>query len=166
MARLQVKGLDEYTKKIQKLYDDSEIILKRSIYPSAAFVIENMKKAINSLPIEEGPFGLPPYGTAEKPISGVSRKQKGDLMDGIGISDFQSASGYLHVKIGFDGYGSVKTKSYPKGLPNVLLARAVTTGSYFRKKNTSIRRAVTKSKKEAAEIMNDEMNKLIRRKMR
>lgn len=166
MARLQVKGLDEYVKAIDHLYDDAEVIMKRSIYPAAGFVVDNMKKAINEIPTEESPRGLPPYGSMEKPIKGLSRKQKADLFNGLGISKFQTANGYLHVKAGFDGYGSVKTKSYPKGLPNILLARAVTTGSYFREKNTSIRRAVTKSKKEAAEIMNDEMNKYIRRRMK
>lgn len=166
MARLQVKGINEYTKNIQKLYKDSEIILKRSIYPSAGFVIENMKEAINSLPIEEGPSGLPPYGSEEMPIRGISRQQKIDLLDGIGISNFQNTDGYLHVKVGFDGYGSVPTKKYPKGLPNVLLARAITSGTTFRKKNTAISRSVTKSKKEARNIINEEMNKYIRRKMK
>lgn len=166
MARLQVKGLDEYTKSIQKLYKDSEVVMKRSIYPAAGFVVENMKKAIQSLPIEEGPSGLPPYGTVDKPLNGISRRQKADLLEGMGISHFQATSGYLHVKAGFDGYGSVKTRAYPKGLPNILLARAITTGSAFRNKNTAIRRAVTKSKKQAAEIMNQEMNKYIRRKVK
>lgn len=166
MAKLQVKGFDEYTKNIQMLYKDSEVIMKRSIYPAAGFMVENMKKAIQSLPIEEGPLGLPPYGTVDKPLNGISRRQKADLFDGIGISKFDTQSGYLHVKVGFDGYGSVKTRAYPKGLPNVLLARAITTGSAFRNKNTAIRRAVTKSKKQAAEIINKEMNQYIRRKMK
>lgn len=166
MARLQVKGIDEYVKAIDDLYDDAEVIMKRSIYPAAGFVVDNMKKAIQSIPVEEGPRGLPPYGSAEKPIKGLSRRQKADLFDGLGISKFDTYNGYLHVKVGFDGYGSVKTRAYPKGLPNVLLARAVTTGSYFREKNTAIRRAVTKSKKQAAEIMNQEMNKYIRRKVK
>ena len=52
MAKLQVKGLNEYTKSIQKLYKDSEVIMKRSIYPAAGLVVDNMKKAIQSLPIE------------------------------------------------------------------------------------------------------------------
>ena len=86
MARLQVKGLNEYTKSIQKLYKDSEVIMKRSIYPAAGFVVDNMKKAIQSLPIEEGPSGLPPYGTVDKPLNGISRRQKADLLEGMGIS--------------------------------------------------------------------------------
>lgn len=44
MAKLQVKGLNEYTKSIQKLYKDSEVIMKRSIYPAAGFVVDNMKR--------------------------------------------------------------------------------------------------------------------------
>ena len=165
MAKIQVKGLDEYAKKIQKLSKDSEIIMKRSIYNAAGFVADNMKDAINSIPIQEGDNGLPPYGTKEEPLTGISRRQKADLMDGFGVSEFQTTNGYLNVKIGFDGYGSVPTKRYPQGLPNVLLARAITTGSEFRRKNPAIRKAVTRSKKQAVEIMNKTMEDELRKEM-
>lgn len=165
MARMQVKGMDSYVQDIQRLYKDSDIILKKSIYKSAGFVADNMKAAVNSLPVQEGANGLPEYGTEDEPLHGISRRQKADLLDGFGISTFETQNGYLNVKIGFDGYGSVPTKRYPQGLPNVLLARAVTTGTTFRKKNPAIRNAVTKSRKQAVEIMNRELEKNIRKEM-
>lgn len=165
MARLQVKGMDNYVQDIQRLYKDSDIVLKKSIYKSAGFVADNMKAAVNSLPIQEGTNGLPAYGTEDEPLYGISRKQKGDLMDAFGISAFKTQNGYLNVKLGFDGYGSVPTRRYPQGLPNVLLARAITTGTTFRKKNPAIRNAVTKSRKQAVEIMNRELEKNIRKEM-
>lgn len=163
MARLQIKGLDEYSEKLQKLYKDSEIIMKKAIYKSAGFVADNMKAAINSIPIQEGPGGLPPYGSQSEPLVGISRKQKGDLMDGFGISAFEKQNGYINVKLGFDGYGTVPTRRYPQGLPNVLLARSITTGTSFRKKNPAIRQAVQRSKNQAVEIMSNSIDEDIRK---
>ena len=84
-------------------------------------------------------------------------------MDGFGVSTFENQNGYLNVKLGFDGYGSIPTKQYPQGLPNVLLARSITTGTSFRRKNPAIRQAVQKSKKQAVEIMSNSIDEDIRK---
>lgn len=163
MASLQIRGLDEYADKMQKLYKDSEVLMKRAIYNGAGIVADSMKQAIQSIPIEEGPGGLPPYGTAEEPLTGISRRQKADLLDGFGLSKFENTNGYLNVKAGFDGYGSVSTRRYPQGTPNVLLARSITTGTRFRRKNPAIRNAVRKSREQAVQKMSDTIDEQLRK---
>ena len=61
----------------------------------------------------------------------------------------QNDNGFLNVKIGFDGYNNVRTRTYPKGQPNALIARATESGSSVRKKTPFIRPAVNASKKQA-----------------
>ena len=55
------------------------------------------------------------------------------------------------MKLGFDGYNKVKTRKYPQGQPNAMIARAVESGSSVRKKNPFIRRAVNDTQKQAVE---------------
>lgn len=164
MARITVKGVDEYAEKLKRLSKNSDIIMKKSVYNGADIVADAMKKGLESIPVEEGEIpGLPPYGTAEKKVYGLSRRQKADLIQGFGISKFENTNGYINVKIGFDGYGSVKTKRHPNGMPNVMLARAITSGSSFRKKNPILRKKVTESKEKAIEKMSDTIDEELRK---
>ena len=83
------------------------------------------------------------------PYSRLSDKEKQGLLDGFGVSPMQDDGGYINVKLGFDGYNGVKTKKYPKGQPNALIARVTESGSSYREKTPFIRPAVNASKKQA-----------------
>ena len=69
--------------------------------------------------------------------------------------------GNTNIKIGFDGYGKMPTKKYPKGVPNQLLARAVESGSSVRQKTPFIRRGEGKSKKLAEAEMQKKLDEKI-----
>ena len=146
MARLTFKGLEEYELLISRLKKGTEEIAGRAIYAGAAVVADEMRANIQSLPVIRG------YGTPEDPLpGGVTDRQKRGLLAGFGISSLKNNNGYLNVKLGFDGYNSTKTKKYPKGQPNAMIARAIESGSSIRKKRPFIRPAVDKAKKKAIE---------------
>ena len=71
----------------------------------------------------------------------------------------------VNTKAGFDGYGSVKTKKYPKGVPNSMLMRSVESGTSFREKHPTVRPAVNKTRKQAQKIMEEEIDRQIRQRM-
>lgn len=85
-------------------------------------------------------------------------------MDGLGISQMETSEGTVNVKISFDGYNAMKTKKYPKGQPNILIARAIESGTSFRQKYPFVRKAVNASRKKAQETMqkviDDEASKI------
>ena len=83
----------------------------------------------------------------------LTETAKKGLQDGFGISPMGSEDGMLNVKLGFDGYNGMKTKKYPKGQPNVLLARSIESGSSIAKKRPFVAPAVRKTKKAAEETM-------------
>lgn len=88
----------------------------------------------------------------------VPTGQKKDLLDSMGITPIRrDKRGFVHVKVGFDGYGSFPTKTYPDGVPNALLARSVESGSSVREKTPFVRPAVNATRKQAV----DEMEKVI-----
>ena len=86
-------------------------------------------------------------------LYGISEEQKQGLINGFGIAPMQNDNGYLHVKLGFDGYNSVKTKNYPNGQPNSVIARSVNSGTSFRQRIPFVDNAVSRAKAAAEEKM-------------
>ena len=92
--------------------------------------------------------------------------RKKDLIESFGVTPIsRDNQGNHNAKIGFDGYGSMPTKAYPKGLPNQLLARAVESGSSVRAKTPFVRPAVRASKSKVESTMGQIMTKEIKRIM-
>lgn len=138
---------DEYALKLGRLGEQSGQIAKRAIYDAADIVADQIRANIDT-------------------IQKVHNYQKEDLKKSLGITPMdKDGNGYWNAKIGFDGYGSVPTKKYPKGLPNRLLARAIESGTSFRIKTPFVRRAVTKTKSLALQKMRDRIDEDIKKIM-
>ena len=117
MATFQFKGLDTYIKQLSALNaGDKGDIIGKTVYAGAAVVADAVRKSIEALPVGSG--------TAKdgELIDTVTPMQKRGLLDGFGISRIQDDDGFVNVKLGFDGYNGTRTKNYPKGQPNVLIA--------------------------------------------
>jgi len=155
MARMEIRGFDELELRLSKLADPE--IAKDVVMSGAQPVADEIRKSIEALP--EDKFR---YLKKNEVFTGVPKQQKQDLLDSLGITppdiDFD---GNTNTKIGFDGYGKIPTKKYPKGVPNQLLARAVESGSSVRKKTPFIRKAVNKSKKLAEAEMQKKLDEKI-----
>ena len=155
MARMEIRGFDELELQLSKLADPE--ISKEVVQAGAQPIADQIRKNLEGLP--EDKFR---YLNKGEVFVGVPKQQKQDLLDSLGITppdiDF---NGNTNTKIGFDGYGKIPTKKYPKGVPNQLLARAVESGSSVRKKTPFIRKAVNKSKKLAEAEMQKKLDEKI-----
>lgn len=163
MAKFQIQGLSEYAAKLSHFNKNYKEDLKVAVYMGADVVANEVKSTLKSLPIEEGKNGLPPYAAAGEKLTGVSRIQKADLIDGMGLAPMKEENGYINTKLGWAGYGRIKTKKYPKGVPNQMLMRSIESGTSFRQKNPVIRKAINKVKKQAVDVMSDSIDKSIRK---
>ena len=148
MASFKFRGTDDYILKLRKLADQSEATVKKALYEGAGVVADEIRNSIKSIPKNDNTFG-----TTENPVVGLNGIQKAGLMDGLGISQMETSEGTINVKISFDGYNAMKTKKYPKGQPNILIARSIESGTSFRQKYPFVRKAVNKSRKKAQEAM-------------
>lgn len=157
--------IDEYAKALANLFKDSEEICKRAVYAGADVVANAIKQNLNSIPVEEGENGLPPYAGEGEKLHGVSRRQKADLINAFGLAPMKEEGDYINTKAGFDGYGSVKTKKYPQGVPNAMLMRSVESGTSFRDKHPTVRPAVNRSRKAAQAKMDETINQEIEKRM-
>ena len=140
------KGLDSYISYLQKIDLVTDEAIGEAVYEMAKVVADSVRSGIQALPTVSNAANIATY---KKGYSRLSDEEKQGLLDGFGVSPMQDDGGYINVKLGFDGYNGVKTKKYPKGQPNALIARVTESGSSYREKTPFIRPAVSASKKQA-----------------
>ena len=159
MANLKMQGLDEYIAKLEKI-KNPEGLIKRAVYDGAAVLAAAVLKSIDSIPENDGR-----YVPGNAMIIGLSREQKQGLREGLGIAHMQNDKGYINTKIGFDGYNSVRSKKYPNGQPNALIARAIESGTSRRQKYRFVNKATSSAKAAAEQAMADRMDQDLKNTM-
>lgn len=163
MAKIKFDGLEEYERKLSALGKAGHDIAGKAIYKGAGIIADEIRAGAESLPAKPDIEGLAAY--RKKEPAPLTESAKRGLLDGLGITSMQEDNGYFYVKIGFDGYNRIKTKKYPKGQPNAMIARSLESGSSVSKKKPFIRPAVNRKKQEAekamAEVIDQEMKKLM-----
>lgn len=164
LARIRFSRMKEYELKLSKLGDSDSIkkIAERAIREGADIVADEAKsriKALKSITSDEAisnwRAGVPGY---------ITKPAKKALIESFGVTPMKKdKDGVYNVKLGFDGYNDVKTKKYPNGQPNQLIARACESGSSAMIKQPFFRKAVQATKKRAearmADILDKEINK-------
>lgn len=149
MATIRFKRGDDYILKLERVGSEADETTRRALYEGAKVVADAVKNNIRNLPLCD----------AEKYILR-------DLEESFGITPMQSDRGGWEVKLGFDGYGSRKTKKYPRGLPNQLAARAIESGTSFRPKHPFVRTAVNAARGPCREAMKRQIDEDIEKIMK
>jgi HK97 gp10 family phage protein len=159
-----VKGLDDFVKKLDDLEKHAQGLMKVALYDGAKVTADEIKKGLNTLPIYQKADGRPAWGTPDKPIRGVSERQKADILKAFGVSHHYAANGDVYAVIGISGDGY--TEGYWKGgnrLPISVLLRELESGTSFMRKIPTIRPAVNRSKKMAVSAMQKSLDKSIKK---
>lgn len=160
MAKWKVgKNCENYVRRLQDLQMNSEAVLGRAVYEGAKVITDAVAANIDALPVDNAP------GKLNQRRSGPTKAQKAGLKAGLGISHMRNQNGYLNVKVGMDGYNTIKTKKYPKGQPNALIARVIESGNTWMAKHPFIGKAVNSKKALAEAAMAAELDEQIKRKM-
>lgn len=148
MARFEFSGIDNYISQLNKLQQSTKDgVVGKTVYAGAEVVADSVRRAIQALPVGDGRArdgGL---------IDTVTLPQKAGLLDGFGISRMKDDDGFVNVKLGFAGYNATRTRRYPRGQPNALIARSVNSGTTFRKKTKFVDKAVNSARKAAEAAM-------------
>lgn len=155
MARFEFGGIDNYITQLNKLQAATkDDVIGKTVYAGAAVMADAVRATIQALP----------EGKASEAVFGaITPAQKRGLLEGFGISHIKDDDGFVNVKLGFAGYNSEKTRKYPNGQPNALIARAVNSGTTFRKKTKFMDKTVNSKKKatesKMAEVCDREIKK-------
>ena len=128
----------------------------RAIYGAAEIVADEIRSELKKVPTDEG------FGSPGDPTAGPRKAQKKGLYDSLGISSMQEDDkGFLNVKIGFDGYNALKSKRWPNGQPNQMVARSVERGTSYMQGHEFVKTAVAQSKKRARKFMKQSVDESI-----
>lgn len=148
MAKIEFKGLEEYRLKLQHLSAlAEERVIGAAVYDGAEIAADMIRQEIQSLPTDEH------WGTPEYPKAGPSQEEKDGLLESFGITPIRNDSGFINVKLGFDGYQGKPTRKYPRGKPNQMIARSVESGTSFMRQTPFMKSAVRKARKRAEAAM-------------
>lgn len=139
--RMTVKGLEDFSTRLQSLGDEMGGAMKQAVYAGTGAMIEAVKSQIRALPEEEG---FMPPGCQRFVVRAAEKRA---LLTHVGISPIEFDGGRASAAVGFDGYAEdLATKTYPGGLPVPLLARAIESGSSVRRKHPFLRAAANAAK--------------------
>lgn len=150
-GRITFRHQSEYFAKLKKLLEavSDDKVFEKAARAGANPVADQIRKNLEALPEEE--FHKLNEGEV---FHGVPKGQKKDLLSGLGVTEVRKDSkGFIHAKIGFEGFGDYPTNGYPDGIPIPLLAAAVESGSSVRQKTPFIAPAVKATHKQAIEAM-------------
>lgn len=162
MATIRFSKLKDYELMLSRLESGSEEIAGKAIYAGAKIIADQVKENLNQLNTSTQQIAM--ISAREEKPTYITDTAKDALINSFGITPMQKdADGMYNVKLGFDGYNSIKTKKYPKGQPNQLIARACESGSTAMIKQPFMRDAINKSKRAAvnkmAEVLDAEIKK-------
>ena len=157
MATITFKKGEEYMAKIAKLEAlTRDKVCGTAIYGAAEIVADEIRDQLDKVPTYEGNDSF----WAELP--GPKKVQKIGLEKSLGIAKMQDdGTGFLNVKIGFDGYNKVKTERWPNGQPNQMVARSIERGTSFMEPNPFVKPAMRKCRKRALDYMKESVDKSI-----
>lgn len=162
MAVIKFKKGDEYIAKISALEAATLTgVLGPAVYTGADIVTGEIRAALDALPTDEG------YGTPDHPTAGPKIGQVKALKATLGIASAQmDGSGLCNVKIGWDGYNHIKTKRWPKGEPNQMVARSIERGTSFMTANPFVKPTMAKVRKRTIAAMKEAVDQAIEQQMK
>lgn len=155
MARSVIVGADSWVSMVEELAVKSDAISSMAVYQGAATIADGIREAIAKLPSQT---------SDGKRRRGVTDAERQGLLDGLGVAQHRRADGVVETKIGFDGYNSYVTKSYPKGHPNSMIARSLESGTSWLTKTPFIAPTARRLKKDTVAAMQKELDDYIRNK--
>lgn len=159
MATFKAPDLDKYVRQLERLGKNTDTIIGEAVYDMAKIVADEVHQRLETMPSVPDDEGLAAY-RAKTQIP-ITKAQKWGLVKSFGIAGLKNDNGYLNVKLGFDGYNEVKTRKYPNGQPNALIARSIESGSSARDKYPFIRPAVQATRKQAIAAAEAKLDKKI-----
>lgn len=167
LMQIDFSGIDAITKDFEKLEVKTTSLAKSTLYEGAGVIADETKKALQNIPIDVqrkgSRAGYAPFihqGSNGRKIVGVTPEQKKDIIDSLGITKMHEDSGFVNVRIGFDGY-TVNGKGEGKVAIAELL-RSFESGTSFIRKTPIVRQAFTRSRDKAIQAMQKHIDQVIR----
>lgn len=160
MAKVKTTGLTELLKQLESLEADTDEILEDVTLKGAGVVTDVMRQEIKSLKTSDDYEGDKRKKRYPRP-----EDVKG-LYDSLGYTPTQFKGTKIDSNVGFDGYNSYKTKKYPNGHANRMIANAINKGTSFMMAQPFINRSKHQAEEKCIEMMQSELDQAIKKKIK
>lgn len=140
MAKIEMQGMEAYLSELRKLGEATEPVCKAAVYAGARVVADAIKQEIKGLDRVTDAEAMAAWHQG-RPAK-ISVSQKIGLVKSLGITPIRDKYGVFSAKVGFDGYNDIKSKRWPHGQPNQLIARSCESGSSAMTKQPFVRPTV------------------------
>ncbi len=164
MATLKFDGANKYIRQLKKLEANTDRTIGRALYAGAAVITDAIRANIEALPSVPDRIGVIAHQCGE--LTPLTDTAKRGLLDGLGIASMTMENGIYDVKVGFDGYNALRTRQYPKGQPNQLIARVTENGSSYARRQPFIKPAMRAKRAAAEQAMSRVVDKEIEKMMK
>lgn len=148
-ARISDNGGTDWLLELSRLQKGSRELCEKALKAGANVLADGFRGEINSIPVDER------HVKDGEMKDGIRAVQKQGLQDSFGISPIDVNDGVYDVHLGWEGYNGIVTKRWPKGQPNVMIARSVNAGTSFLRAYPFIDRARSKYRKDAEKAMEE-----------
>ena len=167
MARIKVdtRSASSLAYKLSFLNDwEVTRIGKQAVYAGAGFATDRLRSAIDRLRRVPDVDAINAWWHNQPTFICVS--QKNGLRESLGIATFRVRLNVIETKVGFTGYNSVRTRKYPNGQPNRMIAATCnhgTAGYMIRQPFITVTVEVfgTEIRKKMRDKTNDELKKAL-----
>ena len=162
MAKMQIKGLTSYEQAISRLERKlKDEVIGEALYDGANILTDAIREDIEGLETDDRSFA--PDGER---LRGPKTIQVYGLLNSLGIAKMRNDLGVYDVKVGFDGYNKVRTKRWPSGQPNQMVARSIERGTSYMNAPPVFKRTVARLRKAVLEAMGRSVDKSIEKIMK
>ena len=140
MAKIEMQGMEAWLSELRRAGQATAPVCEAAVYAGAKVVADAVRQSTEGLDRVTDAEAMAAWH--EKQPTKISVSQKIGLVKSLGITPIKDKFGVISAKVGFDGYNEVKTKRWPHGQPNQLIARSCESGSSAMTKQPFVRTAV------------------------
>lgn len=169
MAKIDFSMGDKYGRALgyweARMLDDNA--LKRIVKRGAGFIADALRQAMKELPtslektiwrVRKIPGTYTQRMRIEKGLvtvkASVTEREKELMQEHFGITPIKrDKDGFLHAKLGWDGYTTHAKRGFPKGFPVQFMVAGIESGTSYRARIPFIRRTLIKYEQAAVEEM-------------
>lgn len=156
MAKVKTAGLTELLKQLEALEGNTDDILEDVTLEGAGIVTDVMRSEIKSLRTSDEYEG----GNGKRYAKPEDVK---GLIDSLGYTPTQFKGTKIDSNVGFDGYNSNKTKKYPNGHANRMIANAINKGTSFMIAQPFINRSKRQAEERCIETMQKKLDEAVKK---
>ena len=161
VVKITTFGIDDLIAQLQNIENSTDDIMRAVVKEGINVVADTMKAQIRALKTTKDDKYV---GKTSKRYA--TKNEKEGLIESMGYTHIDVREDVYNAKVGFDGYNDTKTKKWPKGQPNPMIANYINRGTSYMIPQPFIDQTKSKSKANAIQTMQDALDREITKRTR